>query len=159
MLVVGEDVSAGDGVVGRDTDGGAVGGLVWVVGDVVAPVLPLPLHAAQVRTRVTATATATNSLRAARRSSCVGTAHVIELRLILRHLSLGRRSATDETLDRQRCCVTRCRPGLAAAEDEAGMPAGVVDEGRVEVDIAGVRYPVRASLRPMFDPDRLRIKA
>ena len=39
------------------------------------------------------------------------------------------------------------------------MPAEVVDEGRVEVDIAGVRYPVRASLRPMYDPDRLRIKA
>jgi 4-methylaminobutanoate oxidase (formaldehyde-forming) len=49
--------------------------------------------------------------------------------------------------------------GLAMVEDEAGIPAEVIEEGRFEIDIAGVRYPARASLRPMYDPDRLRIKA
>lgn len=49
--------------------------------------------------------------------------------------------------------------GLAMIEDEAGLPAEGVEHGRWEVDIAGVRYPARASVRPMYDPDRHRIKA
>ena len=49
--------------------------------------------------------------------------------------------------------------GLAMVEDEAGIPAEDVATWRLEVDVAGVRYPARASLRPMYDPDRLRIKA
>ena len=49
--------------------------------------------------------------------------------------------------------------GLAMVEDEAGIPADAIENGRFEVDICGVRYPARASLRPMYDPDRLRIKA
>ncbi len=49
--------------------------------------------------------------------------------------------------------------GLAMIEDETGIPAEAVENGRFEVDIAGVRYPARASLRPMYDPDRARIKA
>ena len=47
----------------------------------------------------------------------------------------------------------------AMVEDEAGIPAEAIDGGRFEVDVAGVRYPARASVRPMYDPDRLRIKA
>ncbi len=49
--------------------------------------------------------------------------------------------------------------GLAVIEDEAGIPAAAVAEGRFEVEIVGRRYPVKASLRPMYDPDRLRVKA
>ncbi len=49
--------------------------------------------------------------------------------------------------------------GLATIEDEAGLPVEAIEHGRFEVDIAGVRYPARASVRPMYDPDRLRIKA
>jgi len=49
--------------------------------------------------------------------------------------------------------------GLAMLEDEAGLPAEVVNALRLEVDIAGVRYPARASARPLYDPDRLRITA
>jgi 4-methylaminobutanoate oxidase (formaldehyde-forming) len=49
--------------------------------------------------------------------------------------------------------------GLASVEDEAGITAEAIDGGRFEVDIAGVRYAARASVRPMYDPDRLRIKA
>jgi 4-methylaminobutanoate oxidase (formaldehyde-forming) len=44
-------------------------------------------------------------------------------------------------------------------EDEAGLPASAVNDARFEIEIAGTRYPARASLRPMYDPDRLRIKA
>ena len=49
--------------------------------------------------------------------------------------------------------------GLAMLEDEAGLPAAAVDGVRFEVDIAGTRFPARASIRPMYDPDRIRIKA
>jgi 4-methylaminobutanoate oxidase (formaldehyde-forming) len=34
-----------------------------------------------------------------------------------------------------------------------------IDVGTWEVDIAGRRYPARASLRPMYDPEMARIKA
>jgi 4-methylaminobutanoate oxidase (formaldehyde-forming) len=49
--------------------------------------------------------------------------------------------------------------GLAMLEDEAGLPAAAVEGARLEVEIAGRRYPARASLRPMYDPDRLRVTA
>lgn len=49
--------------------------------------------------------------------------------------------------------------GLAMLEDEAGIPADAIEGCPFEVEIAGRRYPARASLRPMYDPDRLRIKA
>jgi 4-methylaminobutanoate oxidase (formaldehyde-forming) len=48
--------------------------------------------------------------------------------------------------------------GLAMVEDEAGIPVEAIEGGRFEVEIAGARYPARASVRPMYDPDRLRIK-
>jgi hypothetical protein len=44
-------------------------------------------------------------------------------------------------------------------EDEAGLPADAVNGSGYEVDIAGVRYPARASVRPMYDPERRRILA
>ena len=49
--------------------------------------------------------------------------------------------------------------GLAAVEDPAGIPRDAIDDGRFEVDVAGVRYPARASIRPMYDPERRRILA
>jgi len=48
--------------------------------------------------------------------------------------------------------------GLGMIEDEAGIPAEAVEAGRFEIDVAGARYPARGSLRPLYDPDRLRIK-
>jgi hypothetical protein len=44
-------------------------------------------------------------------------------------------------------------------EDEAGLPSEAVDSARFEVDVAGTRYPARASVRLMYDPDRRRILA
>ena len=49
--------------------------------------------------------------------------------------------------------------GLAMLEDEAGLPAAAVDGVRFEVEVAGLRFPARASIRPLYDPDRSRIKA
>ena len=49
--------------------------------------------------------------------------------------------------------------GLAMLEDPAGLPADAIDGGRFEVDVAGTRFPARASVRPMYDPDRRRITA
>ncbi|MFM7145330.1 MAG: aminomethyltransferase family protein, partial [Actinomycetales bacterium] len=44
---------------------------------------------------------------------------------------------------------------------ESGEPvtAAFIDSGRWEVDVAGVRYPAVASLKPMYDPTAARIKA
>jgi 4-methylaminobutanoate oxidase (formaldehyde-forming) len=49
--------------------------------------------------------------------------------------------------------------GLAMLEDPAGLPADAIDGGRFEVDVAGTRFPARASVRPMYDPKRRRITA
>jgi 4-methylaminobutanoate oxidase (formaldehyde-forming) len=49
--------------------------------------------------------------------------------------------------------------GLGMVEDEAGIPVEVIQGGRFEIDIAGTRYPARASVRPLYDPDRLRIRS
>jgi glycine cleavage system aminomethyltransferase T len=49
--------------------------------------------------------------------------------------------------------------GLGMVEDEAGIPAEVIRHDGFEIEIAGHRYPARASLRPLYDPDRLRVKS
>ena len=50
--------------------------------------------------------------------------------------------------------------GLAMI-DANGTPldAPWIDAGRWEVDIAGTRYPARASLKPLYDPANAKIKA
>ncbi len=42
-------------------------------------------------------------------------------------------------------------------EDEAGLPADAIVGQRFEIDVAGTRYPAHATLRPMYDPERLRV--
>ena len=44
---------------------------------------------------------------------------------------------------------------------DAGEPinSAWVNSGSWEVDVAGTRYPARASLRPLYDPKNERIKA
>ena len=49
--------------------------------------------------------------------------------------------------------------GLAMMADPAGLPAEAVDGSGYEVDVAGVRYPARVSVKPMYDPNRSRILA
>jgi hypothetical protein len=44
-------------------------------------------------------------------------------------------------------------------EDEAWIPADPIANARWELDVAETKVPARTSLRPMYDPDRERIKA
>jgi 4-methylaminobutanoate oxidase (formaldehyde-forming) len=38
------------------------------------------------------------------------------------------------------------------------ITAAWIREGQWEVDVAGVRYPARASLRPLYDPENEKLK-
>lgn len=49
--------------------------------------------------------------------------------------------------------------GLAVVENEPGVSSDWLVAGGFEVDIAGVRVPATLSLRPFYDPDRLRIRS
>jgi 4-methylaminobutanoate oxidase (formaldehyde-forming) len=48
--------------------------------------------------------------------------------------------------------------GLAMVEADRPIDAAWLNEGRWEVDIAGKLYPATVSLRPLYDPQMLRIK-
>ncbi|HTY72381.1 MAG TPA: FAD-dependent oxidoreductase [Actinomycetes bacterium] len=48
--------------------------------------------------------------------------------------------------------------GLAVVEHEAGVTSDLLAAGSFAVDIAGTRVPATLSLRPFYDPDRLRIR-
>ena len=49
--------------------------------------------------------------------------------------------------------------GLGYVENEQGVTADFIRSGRYEIEVAGVRYPARASLRPMYDPDGERVRS
>jgi len=49
--------------------------------------------------------------------------------------------------------------GLGYVENEEGVTAEYVKSGTYEIQVAGVRYPARASLRPMYDPIGIRIRS
>jgi 4-methylaminobutanoate oxidase (formaldehyde-forming) len=49
--------------------------------------------------------------------------------------------------------------GLAMIDAGEPLTADWIAEGSWEVDIAGVRYPALASLRPLYDPENLRIRS
>jgi 4-methylaminobutanoate oxidase (formaldehyde-forming) len=44
-------------------------------------------------------------------------------------------------------------------ENENGVSADFVRSGSFEIEVAGVRYPARASLRPMYDPKGERVRS
>ena len=48
--------------------------------------------------------------------------------------------------------------GLAMIEPGETVDPAYLNEGRWEIDIAGVRYPCRCSLKPLYDPQMARIK-
>ena len=48
---------------------------------------------------------------------------------------------------------------LGYVENPDGVDADYVKSGAYEIEIAGVRYPATASLRPLYDPKSERIKA
>ena len=43
--------------------------------------------------------------------------------------------------------------GLGYVENAAGVDSDYVTAGRYEIEVAGVRYPAKASLRPLYDQD------
>ena len=46
--------------------------------------------------------------------------------------------------------------GMGFVENEDGVTADFIHSGTYEIDIAGERYPAKASLRPMYDPEGIR---
>jgi heterotetrameric sarcosine oxidase gamma subunit len=49
--------------------------------------------------------------------------------------------------------------GLGYVENEEGVTADYIKSGNYEIRIAGKRYPVKASLRPLYDPKGERIRS
>jgi 4-methylaminobutanoate oxidase (formaldehyde-forming) len=49
--------------------------------------------------------------------------------------------------------------GLGPVENEGGATPDFVKSGSYEIEVSGVRYPARASLRPMYDPKGERIRS
>jgi glycine cleavage system aminomethyltransferase T/glycine/D-amino acid oxidase-like deaminating enzyme len=49
--------------------------------------------------------------------------------------------------------------GLGHVENEEGVTADFVKSGVYELEVAGVRYPAKASLRPMYDPAGERVRS
>ena len=49
--------------------------------------------------------------------------------------------------------------GMGYVENEEGATPDFINSGSYEIDIAGERYPARASLRPMYDPKNERVRS
>jgi 4-methylaminobutanoate oxidase (formaldehyde-forming) len=49
--------------------------------------------------------------------------------------------------------------GLAMIEADESITPDYIANGRFEIEVNGVRYPARASLRPMYDPKSKRVKS
>ncbi|MFQ5437160.1 MAG: glycine cleavage T C-terminal barrel domain-containing protein, partial [Anaerolineae bacterium] len=49
--------------------------------------------------------------------------------------------------------------GLGFVENEAGVSKEYVGNGRYQIEIASVRYPTQASLRPMYDSKNKRVRS
>jgi len=49
--------------------------------------------------------------------------------------------------------------GLGTVENDAGVTPEYIRNGNFELEIASVRYPATASLRPMYDPRNQRVRS
>jgi 4-methylaminobutanoate oxidase (formaldehyde-forming) len=49
--------------------------------------------------------------------------------------------------------------GMGFVENEGGATADFINSGTYEIDIAGIRYPAKASLRPMYDLEGIRVRS
>jgi glycine cleavage system aminomethyltransferase T/glycine/D-amino acid oxidase-like deaminating enzyme len=49
--------------------------------------------------------------------------------------------------------------GLGFVENESGVTPDYVKGGSYDIEVAGVRYPATASLRPMYDPKNQRVRS
>ncbi|MBW8011534.1 MAG: FAD-dependent oxidoreductase [Chloroflexi bacterium] len=48
--------------------------------------------------------------------------------------------------------------GVGPVENEEGVSADYIKSGAYEIDVAGVRYPAKAALRPMYDPKLKKVR-
>jgi len=49
--------------------------------------------------------------------------------------------------------------GLGSVENEEGVTAEYIRSGTYEIEVAGTRYPAKASLRPLYDPQGERVRS
>jgi 4-methylaminobutanoate oxidase (formaldehyde-forming) len=49
--------------------------------------------------------------------------------------------------------------GLGSISNEAGVGIDFIRNGSFQIEVAGVRYPAKASLRPMYDPKGLKVRS
>jgi len=49
--------------------------------------------------------------------------------------------------------------GLAFVENKEGVSVDYIKNGKFEIEVNGVRYPAKASLRPLYDPKGERVKS
>ena len=49
--------------------------------------------------------------------------------------------------------------GMGFVENKNGATADFIKSGTYEIDIAGERYPAKASLRPLYDPEGIRVRS
>jgi 4-methylaminobutanoate oxidase (formaldehyde-forming) len=49
--------------------------------------------------------------------------------------------------------------GMGFVENAEGATTEFINSGTYEIDIGGVRYPAKASLRPMYDPEGIRVRS
>jgi 4-methylaminobutanoate oxidase (formaldehyde-forming) len=49
--------------------------------------------------------------------------------------------------------------GLGFVENKAGVTPDYIKSGSYEIEVAGVRYPATASLRPMYDPKNQKVRS
>jgi len=49
--------------------------------------------------------------------------------------------------------------GMGFVENEDGATPDFINSGSYEIDIAGERFPAKASLRPMYDPKNERVRS
>ena len=49
--------------------------------------------------------------------------------------------------------------GLGSIKNETGVTADFVRSGSYEIEVAGVCYPAKASLRPMYDPQGIKVRS
>ena len=49
--------------------------------------------------------------------------------------------------------------GLGQVENEEGVTADFIKGGSFEIEVASVRYPAKASLRPLYDPQNRRVRS
>ena len=48
---------------------------------------------------------------------------------------------------------------MGFVENEDGATADFINSGTYEIDIAGVHYPAKASLKPMYDPEGNKVRS